>query len=188
MYGCPPSVFTLSLMTSFSSILFFCSDNYVIPLARKLDECRVFGVASDECLNYALENRKEWAVKGKQVVKEMVAKCKQSVLNSSAVLAGQEDEIVFEVSTPVPTDKQSVSTENVSPGAENRSESQKSSTADEMTSIDSILKFSLDLDADPESGSSSTDTSSQPADSLLHMSELNTDDCDEIDDDVEISC
>lgn len=34
-------------------------DNYVIPLAKKLEECRVFGVSSDECLNYALENRKE---------------------------------------------------------------------------------------------------------------------------------
>ena len=34
-------------------------DAYVIPLARKLEECGVFGVSSDECLNYALENRKE---------------------------------------------------------------------------------------------------------------------------------
>jgi hypothetical protein len=28
-------------------------DNYVIPLARKLKECNVFGVSSDEYLNYA---------------------------------------------------------------------------------------------------------------------------------------
>lgn len=34
-------------------------DNYVIPLSKKLEECGVFGVSSDECLNYALENRKE---------------------------------------------------------------------------------------------------------------------------------
>jgi hypothetical protein len=46
-------------------------DNYIIPLAQKLEECDVFGVSSDECLNYALENRKEWAIKGKDVVKEM---------------------------------------------------------------------------------------------------------------------
>ncbi len=39
-------------------------DNYVIPLAKKLDECKVFGVASDECLNYAINNRKEWETKG----------------------------------------------------------------------------------------------------------------------------
>ena len=37
-------------------------DNYVIPLAKKLEECGVFGVSSDECLNYALENRKEVSV------------------------------------------------------------------------------------------------------------------------------
>jgi 3'5'-cyclic nucleotide phosphodiesterase len=28
-------------------------DNYVIPLGRKLKECNVFGVSSDEYLNYA---------------------------------------------------------------------------------------------------------------------------------------
>jgi hypothetical protein len=33
--------------------------------------CGVFGVSSDECLNYALENRKEqWALKGKAIVEE----------------------------------------------------------------------------------------------------------------------
>jgi class 3 adenylate cyclase len=48
-------------------------DNYVIPLARELEECGVFGVASEECLNYALENRTEWAVKGKDIVKRMLS-------------------------------------------------------------------------------------------------------------------
>eukprot|EP00934_Nitzschia_sp_Nitz4_P008385 Nitzschia sp. Nitz4//scaffold169_size48518//44621//48512//NITZ4_007081-RA/size48518-processed-gene-0.84-mRNA-1//1//CDS//3329538415//8375//frame0 len=43
-------------------IMFF--DKYVVPLARKLDDCGVFGVASDECLNYATQNRKQWALKG----------------------------------------------------------------------------------------------------------------------------
>jgi hypothetical protein len=47
-------------------------DNYVIPLARKLDECKVFGVSSDECLNYAICNRKEWEIKGEEMVREMV--------------------------------------------------------------------------------------------------------------------
>ena len=40
-------------------------------------ECGVFGVSSDEYLNYAEENRKEWESKGKQIVeelKEMVGK------------------------------------------------------------------------------------------------------------------
>ena len=46
-------------------------DNYVIPLAKKLEECGVFGVSSDECLNYALQNRKEWEIRGKDLVKAM---------------------------------------------------------------------------------------------------------------------
>ena len=50
----------------------------MIPLAKKLEECGVFGVTSDECLNYALENRKEWEMKGKGIVEEMVEKVKKS--------------------------------------------------------------------------------------------------------------
>ena len=46
--------------------------NYIIPLAKKLKECNVFGVSSDECLLYALKNRDEWKEQGQAVVKEMV--------------------------------------------------------------------------------------------------------------------
>ena len=49
-------------------------DNYIIPLAKKLKDCGAFGAASDECLNYALANRKEWAAKGEEIVKRFVAK------------------------------------------------------------------------------------------------------------------
>jgi hypothetical protein len=49
-------------------------DFYIIPLAKKLKECGVFGVSSDEYLNYAETNRKEWEAKGKEAVAEMVAK------------------------------------------------------------------------------------------------------------------
>jgi len=52
-------------------------DNYVIPLAKKLDECNVFGVSSDEGLQYAMANRSEWAVKGKEMVDEMLQRIKQ---------------------------------------------------------------------------------------------------------------
>ena len=48
----------------------------VIPLAKKLDECGVFGVTSDECLNYAMQNRLEWHAKGVRIVKEMVERVK----------------------------------------------------------------------------------------------------------------
>ncbi len=50
-------------------------DNYIIPLAKKLDECGVFGVASDECLFNAIENRREWALKGEAVIEEMLERC-----------------------------------------------------------------------------------------------------------------
>jgi hypothetical protein len=48
-------------------------DNYIIPLAKKLQDCGVFGVSSDEYLNYALENRREWATKGEEVVQKMMS-------------------------------------------------------------------------------------------------------------------
>ena len=49
-------------------------DFYIIPLARKLKECGVFGVSSDEYLQYALENRREWEIKGKVASEAMVVK------------------------------------------------------------------------------------------------------------------
>lgn len=47
-------------------------DNYIIPLAKKLKECNVFGASSDECLNFALKNRGEWEISGEQLVAEMI--------------------------------------------------------------------------------------------------------------------
>ena len=47
-------------------------DSYVIPLAKKLKECGVFGVSSDEYLNYALQNRKEWERSGPAVVQSLL--------------------------------------------------------------------------------------------------------------------
>jgi class 3 adenylate cyclase len=49
-------------------------DNYVIPLAKKLKECGVFGVSSDECLNYAVQNRQEWEKKGEEIVEKLKRK------------------------------------------------------------------------------------------------------------------
>eukprot|EP00980_Cylindrotheca_fusiformis_P008039 scaffold1710_cov120-Cylindrotheca_fusiformis.AAC.5 len=49
-------------------------DFYVIPLAKKLQSCGVFGVSSDEYLNYAEANRDEWAREGPALVKEYLAK------------------------------------------------------------------------------------------------------------------
>jgi hypothetical protein len=45
-------------------------DNYIIPLAQKLRECQVFGVSCDEFLDYARDNRMEWEMKGREIVRE----------------------------------------------------------------------------------------------------------------------
>jgi CheY-like chemotaxis protein len=47
-------------------------DHYIIPLARELADCGVFGVCSDEYLNYAEQNRKEWALTGKGIIAGIV--------------------------------------------------------------------------------------------------------------------
>jgi len=47
-------------------------DKYVIPLARKLKECNVFGVSSDEYLAYAMKNRAEWAERGQKILEEII--------------------------------------------------------------------------------------------------------------------
>jgi hypothetical protein len=49
-------------------------DFYIIPLAKKLKDCGVFGVSSDEYLNYAIRNRKEWEARGQEITAEMVEK------------------------------------------------------------------------------------------------------------------
>jgi 3'5'-cyclic nucleotide phosphodiesterase len=53
-------------------------DNYVIPLAKKLKECGVFGVSSDEFLNYAEQNRAEWAERGQEILAELINEVTES--------------------------------------------------------------------------------------------------------------
>mgnify|MGYP003564121984 CR=1 FL=1 len=45
-------------------------DNYIIPLARKMRDCKVFGVSCDEFLDFATDNREEWQAKGEEIVAE----------------------------------------------------------------------------------------------------------------------
>jgi hypothetical protein len=61
-----------------NEIWFF--DNYIIPLAKKLKECGVFGVSSDEYLGFAIdENRMEWELKGRGVVHHMLQRMREKV-------------------------------------------------------------------------------------------------------------
>jgi 3'5'-cyclic nucleotide phosphodiesterase len=47
-------------------------DFYVLPLTMKLKDCGVFGVSGDEYYNYAVQNRRQWEVRGKEIVSEML--------------------------------------------------------------------------------------------------------------------
>lgn len=65
-------------------------DFYIIPLARKLKNCGVFGVSSDEYLLYAQRNRDEWEMRGQEIVAEMMEKFEKNT-----------EEIKTSFSTPV---------------------------------------------------------------------------------------
>ena len=49
-------------------------DFYIIPLAKKLDNCGVFGVSSQEYRLYAESNRQQWAREGEEIVKGYLEK------------------------------------------------------------------------------------------------------------------
>ena len=61
-------------------------DFYIIPLAKKLKDCGVFGVSSDEYLNYAVKNRQEWETRGRDVVAEMIETVQKKLNRTPTVL------------------------------------------------------------------------------------------------------
>lgn len=63
--GVDPSTFWYQ-----GEISFF--DNYIIPLAKKLKDCHIFGASSDEYHMYAVQNRAEWQARGQEIVQEML--------------------------------------------------------------------------------------------------------------------
>lgn len=60
-------------------------DFYIIPLAKKLEQCGVFGVSSDEYLNYAIKNRDEWEAHGEEIVREMVKSVKGKAMKEGMI-------------------------------------------------------------------------------------------------------
>jgi 3'5'-cyclic nucleotide phosphodiesterase len=58
-------------------------DHYIIPLAKKLKECGVFGVSSYEYLQYAMNNRAEWESRGKEIVSEMKERVARGITNTN---------------------------------------------------------------------------------------------------------
>jgi hypothetical protein len=53
-------------------------DNHVIPVAKKLKECGVFGDSGDEYLTLAEQNRNEWEIKGKGICMERIEKANEN--------------------------------------------------------------------------------------------------------------
>ena len=74
-------------------------DNYIIPLAKKLKECQVFGPFSDDYLNYAVLNRAEWEEKGESIVQGYIEYVKSLEQNEQSQ------------NLPVTTEKQDDDTE-----------------------------------------------------------------------------
>lgn len=74
-------------------------DFYIIPLAKKLAEVGVFGVSSSEYLDFAMKNRAEWELKGKEVVEGMILKVNGRVDERSNVVL-----LNAQVNTDVATD------------------------------------------------------------------------------------
>lgn len=75
-------------------------DNYVIPLANKLKECGVFGVSSDEYLGFAIENRAEWEMKGREVVQAMLHRVQQD--DTRRLLIPQNSTVRFQLDLQQP--------------------------------------------------------------------------------------
>mmetsp|Transcript_16110 Transcript_16110/g.37349 ORF Transcript_16110/g.37349 Transcript_16110/m.37349 type:complete len:1772 (+) Transcript_16110:29-5344(+) len=78
-------------------------DFYIIPLAKKIKQCAVFGVSSDEYLSYAKANRQEWQERGKEVLDDMVKKVEATYHNGSNRQSrdlGTENGVVANRSTP----------------------------------------------------------------------------------------
>jgi len=55
-------------------------DFYIIPLAKKLKECGVFGVSSDEYLQYAISNRNEWEEKGEVMTQRIMEEVREEYM------------------------------------------------------------------------------------------------------------
>ena len=64
-------------------------DFYIIPLAKKLKDCGVFGVSSGEYLDYALKNRREWEVKGSAIVGEMIERFQNQYSGTSSTASSE---------------------------------------------------------------------------------------------------
>ena len=64
-----------------NEIKFF--DEYVLPLARKINGCGMFGNAGQDLIDQAQKNRKEFVVKGSKMVAEVVQRVKEETAQAA---------------------------------------------------------------------------------------------------------
>lgn len=77
---------TESFQTWYQSELVFF-DQYVIPLATRLQECGVFGAAGAQYLDYARDNRKELQEKGEELFLEIHERCQTKYGTTQKVIS-----------------------------------------------------------------------------------------------------
>lgn len=72
-------------------ICFF--DGYIIPLAKKLRQCGIFGKRGDKFLNCVLENRRRWLVEGEAVTRDFgsVPSIKRELSNAITSADNRDD-------------------------------------------------------------------------------------------------
>lgn len=90
-------------------------DFYIIPLTKKLKDCGVFGISSDEYLNYALKNRAEWEKKGAAATAEMVANAREKEYAKLEKMAAARAPLIAEIKDAVKTMRQQKANQNKPP-------------------------------------------------------------------------
>ena len=72
-------------------------------MAKKLKECGVFGVSSDEYLSYAQANRNEWEARGEEVVAAMVKEVKAEYLDDGVAANNNSSHQQQTIAEPIKT-------------------------------------------------------------------------------------
>lgn len=139
-------------------------DFYIIPLAKKLKDCGVFGVSSDEYLSYAENNRKEWEAKGHEAVARMVEKCRNEDSDVQAAQRIPASEVACEHLSKDSANNEAVYKNSSSPLRAKEGDSQPAtgSPDSQILSCNSSTSSAATRVDVPAAGSSSMSATSMP--------------------------
>lgn len=115
-------------------------DFYIIPLAKKLKECGVFGSAASEYLDYALENRRRWEVEGNDIATRMIAENDAFVASEAQKEAALIDESPAkeEKMPPLEDESSPLNVADKNPCPQNEETTTKVGTPREVTTNDDL--------------------------------------------------